>query len=188
MGILSSSIWVLYQGWFFLAAMERKNITNLFCFECSHYIVHTFFPWCTETLQRAWNVWKVNSQNITRLCGYYDSHLGYISGRWLLSPLYHASFSQVVLQVFRERLSEKIRTRQSQKVIGIWSIHCSWHCSCQTYVCCFFSALVNMSMASRVILSKFFDEQWIQSHPQYLSGLSRALFATAFLKIAVCNR
>ena len=144
MGILSSSIWVLYQGWFFLAAMERKNITNLFCFECSHYIVHTFFPWRTETLQRAWNVWKVNSQNITRRCGYYDSHLGYIGGRWLLSPLYHASCLQVVLQVSRERLSEKIRTRQSQKVIGIWSIHCSWHCSCQTYVCCFFSALVNI--------------------------------------------
>ena len=97
-----------------------------------------------ETLQRAWNIWKVNSQNITRSCGYHDSHLGHIGGRWLLSPLYHASWSQVVLQVFRERLSEKISTWQSQKVIGIWSVHCSWHCSCRTYFCCFFSALANI--------------------------------------------
>ena len=32
-GVLSSSIWVLYQGRIFLAATERKNITDLLCFE-----------------------------------------------------------------------------------------------------------------------------------------------------------
>ena len=42
-----------------------------------------------------------------------------------------------------------------------------------------------MSMASRAILSTFFKEQWTQNHPQYLSGLSRALFPTTFLEIAV---
>ena len=42
-----------------------------------------------------------------------------------------------------------------------------------------------MSMASRAILSTFFEEQWTQNHPQYLSGLSRALFPTTLLKIAV---
>ena len=42
-----------------------------------------------------------------------------------------------------------------------------------------------MSVASRVILSNFFEEQWIENHPQYLSGFSRALFPTAFLEIAV---
>ena len=31
-------------------------------------------------------------------------------------------------------------------------------------------------MASPAILSNFFEEQWTQNHPQYLSGLSRALF------------
>ena len=36
-------------------------------------------------------------------------------------------------------------------------------------------------MASRVIHSNFFEEQWTQKHPQYLSGLSR----TTFLEIAV---
>ena len=42
-----------------------------------------------------------------------------------------------------------------------------------------------MSMASRAILSNFFEEQWAQNHPQYPSGLSRALFPTTFLEIAV---
>ena len=42
-----------------------------------------------------------------------------------------------------------------------------------------------MSMASRAILSNFFEEQWTQNHPKYLSGLSRALFPTTFLEIAV---
>ena len=34
----------------------------------------------------------------------------------------------------------------------------------------------------RVILSNFFEEQNTQNHPQYLSGLSRALFPTTFLE------
>ena len=38
-GVLSSSIWVLYQGRIFLAATERKNITDLFCFEHAQYKV-----------------------------------------------------------------------------------------------------------------------------------------------------
>ena len=40
-----------------------------------------------------------------------------------------------------------------------------------------------MSMASRAILSNFFEEQWTQNDPQYLS--LRPLFPTTFLKIAV---
>ena len=43
-------------------------------------------------------------------------------------------------------------------------------------------------MVSRAILSNFFEEQWTQNHPQYLSGLSRALLPTTFLKIAVYCR
>ena len=39
-------------------------------------------------------------------------------------------------------------------------------------------------MASRTILSNFFEEQRTQNHPQYLSGLSRAILPTAFLEIA----
>ena len=40
-------------------------------------------------------------------------------------------------------------------------------------------------MASRAILADFFEEQWTQNHLQYLSALSRTLFPTTFLEIAV---
>ena len=36
-------------------------------------------------------------------------------------------------------------------------------------------------MTSRVILSNFFEEQWIQNHPSYLSGLPRALVHVIFV-------
>ena len=42
MGVLSSSIWVLYQGRIFLAAMEQKKRSPTFCFECAHYKVFFF--------------------------------------------------------------------------------------------------------------------------------------------------
>ena len=42
-------------------------------------------------------------------------------------------------------------------------------------------------MASRAILSNFFEEQWTQNRTQYLSGLSRAFLPTTFLEIAVYN-
>ena len=48
-----------------------------------------------------------------------------------------------------------------------------------------FSICKHTSMASRAIVSNFFEEQWTQNRPQYLSGLSRALFPTTFLEIAV---
>ena len=41
------------------------------------------------------------------------------------------------------------------------------------------------SMTSRAIVPIFFEEQWTQNHPQYLSGWSRALFPTTFLETAV---
>ena len=45
-----------------------------------------------------------------------------------------------------------------------------------------------MSIPSPAILSNFFEKQWTQNHPQYLSGLSRALYLTTFLEIAVYER
>ena len=60
-------------------------------------------------------------------------------------------------------------------------------CSCRTYFCCFpLSTRKHTFVAFRAILSNFFEEQCTQNHPQYLSGLSRALFPTTFLEIAVC--
>ena len=47
-----------------------------------------------------------------------------------------------------------------------------------------FSTRKHTSIASLAILSNFFEERWTQNHPQYLSGLSRALFPTTFLEIA----
>ena len=41
-----------------------------------------------------------------------------------------------------------------------------------------------MSMTSPTILSNFFEKQWTQNHPQYLSGLSSALYPTTFLETA----
>ena len=62
-------------------------------------------------------------------------------------------------------------------------------CSCRTYFCCFPLTIANItSQTSRAILSNFFEEQCTQNHPQYLWGLSRALFPTTFLETAVNNR
>ena len=43
-----------------------------------------------------------------------------------------------------------------------------------------------MSMTSPAILSNFFEKQWTQNHPQYLSGLSRALYPTTMYCVAFC--
>ena len=45
-GVFSFSISVLYQGRIFLAAMERENITDLFCFERALYKVFIFLILC----------------------------------------------------------------------------------------------------------------------------------------------
>ena len=59
-------------------------------------------------------------------------------------------------------------------------------CSCRTFFCCFPLALANTFPWPFVpILSNFFEKQRTQNHPQCLSRLSRALFPTTFLEIAV---
>ena len=70
---------------------------------------------------------------------------------------------------------------------GPSSIRCSWHSSCMSNLLFLvsFSMSKHTSMASCAIYSNFFEEQWTQNHPQYLSGLSRALHPTTFLEIAV---
>ena len=40
-------------------------------------------------------------------------------------------------------------------------------------------------MASHAILTNFFQERGRKNHPQYLSGLSRALFPTTFVQTTV---
>ena len=85
--------------------------------------------------------------------------------------------------LFRESLSERMCAQQSQKVM--WD--CSWHRSRRTYFCCFPLAFTNIRPWPLMPfnLSNFFEEQWTQNHPQYLSGLSCALIPTTFLEIAM---
>ena len=90
------------------------------------------------------------------------------------------------IQLFRKRLSEKMCTRQSRKEMGYDQYTVPNDFSCRTYFGCFPLAIANItSQTSRAILSNFFEEQCTQNHPQYPSGLSRTLFPTTFLEIAV---
>ena len=143
MGILSSSIWVLYQGRFFLAATERKNITNLFCFERSHYIVFIFsmaYGNLATSLKRLESELRKYHKTV------WIPWLALGLHWWEVTAVATLPFELVPSSItgISERLSEKICTRQSQKVIRISTIHCSWHCSRRTYFCCFFSALTNI--------------------------------------------
>ena len=90
------------------------------------------------------------------------------------------------IQLFRERLSENMCTRQSRKVI--------WDMFNTLFLTMFQSNLTlllsfstgrHMSVTSPAVLQNFFEKQCTQNHPQYLSGLSRALYPTSFLEIAV---
>ena len=64
--------------------------------------------------------------------------------------------------------------------LTLWLLNLLWSLS--------FSIRKHTSKASPAILSNFFEEQRTQNHPQYLSGLSRALFPTTFLQIAAYLR
>ena len=92
------------------------------------------------------------------------------------------------IQLFQVRLSEKMCTRQSRKVI--------WEIFNTLFLTLFQSNLIlllsfstgrHMSMTSPAILSNFFEKQCTQNQ-QYLTGLSRALYPTTFLEITVYNR
>ena len=62
-------------------------------------------------------------------------------------------------------------------------------CSCRIYFCSFhLAAHKHTSIASHATLSYFFEEQWTKNHPQYLSGLSSALFLRTFLEKAVYSK
>ena len=92
------------------------------------------------------------------------------------------------IQLFRERLSQKLCTRQSWKVIWdmINTLVLDTVAVEPTFVVSF-SPRRHTSMASRAILWNFFEKQWTKNYPQCLSGLSRALFPTTFLETAVMH-
>ena len=94
------------------------------------------------------------------------------------------------LHVFQERLSEKMCTWQSWKVarnmIKLYTV--PDNSSCWTYFCCFPLAVANMLCPwplvpfFQISLKNMYSE--LKATHIYLSGLSRALFATIFLEIA----
>ena len=93
------------------------------------------------------------------------------------------------IQLVQERLSEKMCTRQSRKVI--WDLIYTLFLTQQLLnllLLLSFSIRKHSSMASCAILSNFFEELRTQNRPQYLSGLSRALFSTTFLEIGLHNK
>ena len=61
-------------------------------------------------------------------------------------------------------------------------------CSCRTYFCCFPLTLANTfacGLSYQYFQISLKKKKRTQNHPQCLSGLSRALFPTTFLEIAV---
>ena len=103
---------------------------------------------------------------------------------WRVSPLDFLT----CIQLFRERLSEKMCRRQSRKVIWnmINTLFLTTVHSCRTYICCFPLALANICPWPLVPFFQISLENRADlNQPQYLSGLSRALFPTTFLKTAV---
>ena len=93
------------------------------------------------------------------------------------------------IQLFRERLSEKVHATIPKGNMGYDQYTVPDDCSCRTYFCRFPLALANTFPWPFVpILSNSFEKKRTQNHPQCLSGLSRALFLTTFLETAVCGQ
>ena len=93
------------------------------------------------------------------------------------------------IQLFRERLSETMCMRQSRKVI--WDMINTLFLTLQLLnllLLLSFSNRKHRSMVSCAILSNFFEEQRTQNHPQYLSGLSRAIFSATFSRNGCIHR
>ena len=82
----------------------------------------------------------------------------------------------------RKVVGKKRARDNSERLYRIWSIYCSWHCSCRTYFCCFPLALANIRPWPLV---PFFQISLKNSELKTTVWLSRALFPTTFLEIAV---
>ena len=92
---------------------------------------------------------------------------------------------RLVYSYFEKGCRRKCARDNPERYYGIWSMHCSWHWSCRTYFFLLSLALANNVHGLSCNSFKFLRRtEWTQNHPQYLSGLSRALFPTTFLEIA----
>ena len=90
------------------------------------------------------------------------------------------------IQLFRERLSKKnVHATIPKGNMGYVQYTVPDTVAVELLLLLSFSIRRHTSIASPAILSNFFEKQCTQNHPQYLSGLSRALYPTTFLEIAV---
>ena len=91
------------------------------------------------------------------------------------------------IQLFRERLSEKMCTRQSRKVM--WDMINSLFLTTVAVEPTFAAFLLHSQTNFHGLSCQFCqipsEKKRTQNHPQCLSGLSRAVFLTTFLEIAV---
>ena len=103
-----------------------------------------------------------------------------------LSNYKKVTWFMVIYSSYFEKVVRKKCKRQSRKVIWdmINTLFLTTVAVKPTFVA-FHNTRKHMSVASRAIISISFGEQGRQNHPQYLSGLSCALFLTTFLETAV---
>ena len=167
--------------WAFFFAISHLRLLNIFCKKLYNFSLGLNFI-CFLTVVK-------NSERFQRNA---RLTVGDLIWSWIINKggnLEGGLKRQPYSAFSREVVGKNVHTTIPKSNVGIWSIHCSWHCSCRTYFCCFPLALANIrSMGSCAILSTSFEEQWTQNHPQYVSGLSRELFPTTFLEIAVFIR
>ena len=153
---------------------------------CQHFSVYLLtYRLNLDVIASSSSIWASKSRN--SLC------------LWLMKPLrLHTmvwSTSRTSLRVIRNRpytvISRKVVGKNVHATIPKGNLGYDQYvvpndCSCRTYFCCFPLALANItSQTSRAILSNFFEEQCRSNCSKYLLGLSRALFPTTFLEIAV---
>ena len=90
--------------------------------------------------------------------------------------MYYGTWCQHLgIQLFRERLSEKLCTRQSRKVIWdmINTLFLTTVAVEPTFVAFLLHSQTTFPWPFVPILSNFFEKKRTQNHPQCLSGLSR---------------
>ena len=63
---------------------------------------------------------------------------------WFGAPNFRISILRLY-NYFEKGCRKKCARDNPERWYGIWSIHCSWHCSCRTYFCCFPLALADIS-------------------------------------------
>ena len=111
------------------------------------------------------------------------------STSWANKPTVSRSLNWFVINPWKDD-DEVMNTAISRKVVGknmnatIPKGHMGY--DQHALLCCLPSAFANVRLWPLLpFLSNFFEEQWTPNRPQYLSGLSRALFPTTFLEIAL---